>query len=48
MAASEDVPGEKWDRCIADSAIKTGVSLFICIVIHHSIIMRTIYGVSSG
>ncbi len=24
---SEDVPGEKWDRCVADTALKTGVSL---------------------
>ena len=23
--ASEDEPGEKWDRCIADAIIKTGM-----------------------
>ena len=23
--ASEDEPGEKWDRCIADAIVKTGV-----------------------
>ena len=23
--ASEDEPGETWDRCIADSIIKTGI-----------------------
>jgi hypothetical protein len=25
--ASEDELGQKWDRCIADSILKTGISL---------------------
>lgn len=27
--ASEDEPGEKWDRCIADTVIKTGMEAII-------------------
>ncbi|XP_011406742.1 PREDICTED: MICOS complex subunit Mic10-like [Amphimedon queenslandica] len=26
---SEDVPGEKWDRCVADTLLKSGVGLGI-------------------
>ena len=28
---SEDVPGEKWDRCVADAALKTG-HLYIILI----------------
>ena len=27
--ASEDEPGEKWDRCIADTILKTGEFDFV-------------------
>lgn len=29
MAASEDAVGEKWDRCITDTLIKTGAGFGI-------------------
>ncbi len=30
--ASEDEPGEKWDRCIADAIVKTGVSVVLLVL----------------
>lgn len=36
---SEDEPGEKWDRCIADSLLKTG-DLVFCRIDYTSMGMR--------
>jgi hypothetical protein len=33
LLASEDVNGEKWDRCITDTIVKTGLYIFISIII---------------
>ncbi len=38
--ASEDEPGEKWDRCIADAIVKTGVS--VCAISIREIVLLMI------
>ncbi|XP_063409911.1 MICOS complex subunit Mic10-like [Mytilus trossulus] len=45
---SEDVLGEKWDRCIADTAIKTASGLGVGIVLSFILFKRKTWPVALG
>ncbi len=35
LSASEDINGDKWDRCLTDTILKTGLNILFSIIIDH-------------